>query len=625
MKRIFKRVWFWILVIVVLGGIGAVLAFATGGDDQEILSTLVTKGELVQTVESSGTIESDREIVMAFEVTGIVSEINFEPGDEVIAGDILMSLHSAEAQYNLAKAQATLAAAEANLSQKVAGETDETIGVSEAQLTEAQALLAKYEQDYTSAQTDYDNTVTQYTATVAKAEVALADAEDDLANTLDDNELDLIAVYDDTLGVMQDGAIAVAGALSEADKILGIDDTNVNDEFEYLLSVHNEQYLIDAEASYPVARDALLEVEDLLEGLSTDSADEDIEAAIDEVRDMLEITLECLNDTRHVLDATISGSTDLTATELNTFKSTIDTERTAVNTASTNLTNQEQAIDAAVVAAQTAEDTAQNAYDSAVKALAEAEASQETQVALADAAVDTAEVQVAVQEASIATAEANVALKTASPRSVDLAALYAAVDEAGAALALAEIQYEKYQIRAPFDGQFTDYHFELGELVAAGTTAAEMLSKGSFQIVTEIDETDIVKVELNDIAEITFDALGDDLIFEGYVAKINPAETVVEGVVSYQVTVYLDEVDERVRSGMSTDVIILTEQIVDALIVPNRAILIDNLVKYVRIVEGGQVRDREVEVGIRGDGGQTQILSGAKEGEEVVITIRDGK
>jgi len=255
--------------------------------------------------------------------------------------------------------------------------------------------------------------------------------------------------------------------------------------------------------------------------------------------------------------------------------------------------------------------------------LNEAGAGETSQVSTASATVASAELLVSVQEATVETARASLALAKADPRAVDTAAFEAQVRQANASLGIASEQFKKTQITAPFDGQLTDIHPEVGEYAVAGQTSVQMLATGEYQIMAAVDETDITKVALNDEAEVTFDAFGDDQVFAGYIAKINPAETVVEGLVSYQITVYLNEDVPAIRSGLSADITIITEELEDVLLVPNRAILTENMVKYVRIMDGGEVRQREVEVGVRGDGGDSQIVNGVKEGEEIVVTIRD--
>lgn len=607
--RIFKRVWFWIILVVVLAIVGGSIASARLGSDQEIVSALVEKGTLIQTVEGNGTVEADREIDLAFQTTGDVAEILVEPGTEVVAGQVIMSLDGTSALISLSQAQATLDKAQASLDLEYAGESEESIDVTEAQLVEAETLLDKYE-------TDLLNTIEVYSAATTAAQITVDTEYDDWVNALADNEQDLSEVYDDAVTLMQGAVISVSSGLTEADNYIGVDNDTFNIDFRIYLSVMNAQYLHDAEYSYPIARDKMLEVEELLEGITVDSPDEEIVAAMDEAQEMLNLALETLNDTRHVLDTTQAGNSDLSDATLSTYKSNIDTDRDAVNTDLTALNNQEQLINSTIIAAQTAEDTAENAYEAAVAALDQAEATETDQVAKATALV-------ATQTAAVATAQANLTYKEADPRSVDTAGLAAQVNEAGAALALAQEEYNKTLIVAPFDGQVTDINYEIGEQVTTGSIAVGMLALNEFQVVTSIDETDIAKVQLEDYAEVTFDAFGDDVIFNGYIGKVDPAEEVIEGVVTYELTVYLEGEVEAVRSGMSADITIYTEQIEDAIMVPNRTILTENFVKYVRVVENGEIRQREIEIGIRGDDGKTQVLSGVSEGEEVVLTIRE--
>ncbi len=606
--KFYKRKLFWVvfvvLAIVVIGGI----IYAQRGEDQEIVSALVEKGTLIQTVEGTGTVEADREIELAFETTGSVASILVYAGDEVIAGQPLMTLSGASALIGLSQAQATLDKAQANLNQTLAGESDESVGVTEAQLAEAEALLDKYE-------TDLENATAVYVAATKAAQVTVDTEYDDWVNTLADNTQDLSEVYDDALTIMQAAVISVSAGLTESDNILGIDNATFNMDFKVYLSILNSQYLVDANNSYPIARDKMLEVEDLLEDLTVDSADADIAAAVAEARAMLNYALETLNDTRHVLDATQANS-DIPDATLSTYKSNIDTDRDAVNTDLTALNNQEQLISSSTIAAQTAEDSAENAYEAATVALEQAEATEADQVAKAEALV-------ATQTAAVATASANLVYKEAVPRSVDTAALEAQIDEAGAALALAQEEYNKTIITAPFDGQVTDINYEIGEQVALSTAAIGMLAMNEFQIVTDIDEADIIKLTLDDPVEVTFDAFGDDMVFDARVAKINPAEKSIEGVVYYEVTIFLNEPVEQIRSGMSADITIITEQIEDAVLIPSRAVLTENFEKYTRVYDGEEVRQRMLEIGIRGDAGKTQVINGVNEGEEVVITIRE--
>jgi len=59
---------------------------------------------------------------------------------------------------------------------------------------------------------------------------------------------------------------------------------------------------------------------------------------------------------------------------------------------------------------------------------------------------------------------------------------------------------------------------------------------------------------------MTLDALGPDEKFAGQIIKINPAETVVSGVIYYQITSIFDAEDERIKSGMTVNLDIETDK-----------------------------------------------------------------
>ncbi|MDK1480580.1 efflux transporter periplasmic adaptor subunit, partial [Sinorhizobium sp. 6-117] len=67
------------------------------------------------------------------------------------------------------------------------------------------------------------------------------------------------------------------------------------------------------------------------------------------------------------------------------------------------------------------------------------------------------------------------------------------------------------------------------------------------------------------------------------------------------------------RIGMSTDVNVIVRQSPNALILPSGAVSGNR----VAVVEGGDVRLREIEIGIRGTGG-VEVLSGLEETTQVI-------
>lgn len=183
-------------------------------------------------------------------------------------------------------------------------------------------------------------------------------------------------------------------------------------------------------------------------------------------------------------------------------------------------------------------------------------------------------------------------------------------------------EIEKSSIRAPFSGVVTRIDTEVGEMLSAGSAVVSVMSASQFEIETFIPEADIASVMLNNKAEITLDAYDSDTIFGAYVSFIDPAETMVEGVATYKVLLSFETEDERIRSGMTANVDIITNTSPGALSVPQRAVIEKDGKRYVRVVRGDETEEVEVQTGLKGFDGDTEILEGLNEGDQIVVFIR---
>jgi RND family efflux transporter MFP subunit len=223
-------------------------------------------------------------------------------------------------------------------------------------------------------------------------------------------------------------------------------------------------------------------------------------------------------------------------------------------------------------------------------------------------------------------AKAQLELKKAKPRQVEINYYQAQVNQSQAALELAQNSLKDYTIIAPIDGIITFVNFKIGEQVsslggtsAVSNSAISMLGKGQFEIKVDVPESDIIKIKMGNNAKITLDAYGNDVNFSGKVVYIDVAETVIQDVVYYKVTVQLDSTDLEIKSGMTANVDLITAEKDDVLIVPNRAIKEDSQAKkYVEVLSFGQPKRIDITTGLKGDEG-TEILSGLQEGESIII------
>jgi len=85
----------------------------------------------------------------------------------------------------------------------------------------------------------------------------------------------------------------------------------------------------------------------------------------------------------------------------------------------------------------------------------------------------------------------------------------------------------------------------------------------------------------------------------------------------------MENIDRRLKPGMSADIDILTAQRNNVLTISERAVESENGKKIVQVLlEGEKTKKVEVETGLRGDGGMIEIKSGLKEGDEAVVFMK---
>jgi HlyD family secretion protein len=203
--------------------------------------------------------------------------------------------------------------------------------------------------------------------------------------------------------------------------------------------------------------------------------------------------------------------------------------------------------------------------------------------------------EIQVQEASVKSAEANVQS-------------YAA-------------KLEKTIIRSPINGTVTRQDARIGESVTTNSPIVSVMSESNLEIESYIPEVDITKVKIGDNAKITLDAYGDETIFEAGVVKIDPAETVIEGVSTYKTIMQFVAEDERIKSGMTANIDILTGKSTNVIAIPARAVITKGNEKIVRIMEKDNIKEVQVKTGLRGSDGNVEIISGINEGDKVVTLI----
>lgn len=246
-----------------------------------------------------------------------------------------------------------------------------------------------------------------------------------------------------------------------------------------------------------------------------------------------------------------------------------------------------------------------------------------TNMSAAISAVTTAEEKLKTAESALLLAKNELALKQSGSSSEQITSQEAVVEQARASVLGYKAQLAKTYITSPIKGIVTKIDAKVGQIVTAGSPVISIISEKSFQIETNIPEADIAKIKIGNQAKVTLDAYGDSIIFEASAIKIDPAETVVEGVSTYKVTLEFSKDYPEVRSGMTANIDILTAQKEGVVAVPSRVIIEKNGNKFVEILnEDESTTERTVKTGLKGTDGNVEIIEGISEGDKIIIPVK---
>ncbi|MGB8061925.1 MAG: efflux RND transporter periplasmic adaptor subunit [Candidatus Sulfotelmatobacter sp.] len=217
--------------------------------------------------------------------------------------------------------------------------------------------------------------------------------------------------------------------------------------------------------------------------------------------------------------------------------------------------------------------------------------------------------QVTVLRAKIAQAQANVAQDQANLKQL-------------------EEQLSYTDIVSPIDGIVLSRDVQLGDAVSSilvlGSTATLVMTLGDTSEVYvkgKVDESDIGKVYLGQRARIKVESFKDKT-FEGKVTKISPMGVEKDNVTTFEVRVSIQNPGGELKAEMTANAEIILEEHKNVLQIPEGAILYDKDKKASVEIPDPKGKDGKdkiaVNIGIS-NGAKTEVLSGLKEGQEVVL------
>jgi len=180
--------------------------------------------------------------------------------------------------------------------------------------------------------------------------------------------------------------------------------------------------------------------------------------------------------------------------------------------------------------------------------------------------------------------------------------------------------YRPTPIIAPMNGVVILRSVEPGQTVTETDTVLVIADR--LIVRSDVDETDIGRVKLDQPAKITLDAYSDRPIL-GKVVQIAFDSKTVSNVTVYEVKIEPQAVPDFMKSGMTASVTFEIDKREEAILVPAEAIIVDGPEKFVLTPtpdRKGPPNRVPVKTGLE-DGKWIEILSGVAENDIVLVPI----
>jgi RND family efflux transporter MFP subunit len=216
---------------------------------------------------------------------------------------------------------------------------------------------------------------------------------------------------------------------------------------------------------------------------------------------------------------------------------------------------------------------------------------------------------------------------------LDLAVARGKLVQATTALERAQEQMDDTVITAPVSGVILQKYVERGQIIASGvsnvgggTSIADIADMRTVHIEAGIDEIDIGKIRVGQLATLHAEAYPEE-IYEGNIVRIAPEARLEQNVTLFDVVIQVENTDGNLMSGMNATVEIVIADIKDVLMIsvtalstptdgekpkPGTAsVLVNEEGEYIpRMIQVGRTNDRVIE-----------ILAGVEAGETLGIPM----
>jgi len=567
------------IIILIPIAFGAMWLFKE--EPTEYILAVAERGDIQQTVEAVGEVISEKDLQLKFPVTGVVAEVFVKEGDEVTKDQELARLRNDALQADVSAANARLASVNADLQELKEGTRPEDIYIAEAEVANKRAALA-------AAQTTFSGAEEKLKTAKKKLDSLQKETETALAGYVSTSQ----STASKQLTTARTSSKVVDDVFLDNSVRISVDQSQPSNYSTFLREKESAENAMQTAAISLPSKFA-----DYREAL----------AGLKQVRSAIAMAASSIDYAYRIM-ASLDLSGALTYSDREAHKATLTTESK----------NAQSALSATDTAIKELQDAAAN-YDTLI-------ATEENTLATAQSTKESAMADILTYETALRTQEAELLKKKAGARQTEINAAQADVNQAYAELQRVRAQLEDTILRAPMDGVITKVDMKAGEFtgdIDNYNYAISLLGESPYRVEMYVAEIDIPKVKLSQSGALELDAF-PNLSIPMYVSEIDPIATDKDGVSKYLITLDFTEPPEGLRIGMSGDAEIYTDQRLDVIMIPGRAVQGNNGDEVVRILtDKEKVEERTVVTGIDGASGDVEVISGIEEGEIIIVLIKD--
>lgn len=617
MKRKFKFRWYYILPVLLVGGVVLARRGRKPASNAVVQTAVAGKGDVRLTVSASGKLQPYSTIDVKSKAGGTVVRMAVEEGTRVQRGQLICLIDRRDTQAAYRQAQADVESARANVQQAEdnAQLEEENVAPSlqsnEAQVEAARARLRSSESALIQQRQTTAAAVAEARSNVQSARVRLAAARESARVQPNQTNASVasaeatvrssranLASAQESLRLLQSATQPQAAASAQAQLAQAkVNFENANTEYQRQQRLFDKGFAArnaveTAQNSLEAARATLATAQTRLDTLKDEqnSQTQDAQARVAAAQANLQGAIAALEQARQ---GRVNDT--LKRADVQTAAASLHQAEAGLRTALAN----QKALD------QRAEDIAANRASL-----------RQSEAALQTARVNTR--QVAIRRSSIVSQRAQ---------------LSRAQEQASNALR----NLQQTTVVAQSAGVVLKKYVDVGAIIqsgesgfSGGTSIVQLANTERVYVDAQVDEADISNVRVGQRVSVVLDAY-PDAPRTGRVRKIFPQAEVEQNVTYVKVQVQIDKADADLRPQLNATCDFVLQELKNASItVPTEAIREEAGKSYVLVVKdlAKPASDKEnqekrfVTIGLRGDE-RTQILKGLKPGETVIKQVLD--